>query len=224
MSVEPIFSKKKMPDDDVPRQMVTLPVELLRSGELPELAIGGAWRGVDFCLMGRPGLGPVAMELSLIELAAEHIRAIGSPADIVSISRGRAGRGLVTVWTVYSGVIKAFAGQAERPDLAAFVASGLFDLCVEVVVASRLRVLRACATRITARWHWRYACSPRAALSLGARPRSAAQPLRSRFAWRTRWTTWKSWGARPAPSPPGSAAVSSAATKAGLSSASLSIT
>ena len=42
MSVEPILSRKKMPSDDVPRQMLTLLVELLRSGELPELAIGGA--------------------------------------------------------------------------------------------------------------------------------------------------------------------------------------
>ena len=42
MSVEPMVSQKNMPSDDVPRQMLTLLVELLRSGELPELAIGGA--------------------------------------------------------------------------------------------------------------------------------------------------------------------------------------
>ena len=32
-------------------------------------------------------------------------------------------------------VTKLFAGQAERPDLAACVASGLFDICIEGVVA-----------------------------------------------------------------------------------------
>ena len=43
MSADPIYSQNKMPGDDVPRQMLTLLVDLLRSGELPELAIGGAW-------------------------------------------------------------------------------------------------------------------------------------------------------------------------------------
>ena len=75
------------------------------------------------------------MELGLIELAAEHCRAIGSAADMVSISRGKAGRGFAALWAVYNGPIKAFAGQTERPDLAACVGSSLFDLCVEVVVA-----------------------------------------------------------------------------------------
>ena len=128
MSAEPLLSQKKMPDDDVPRQMVTLLVELLQSGELPELAIGGAWSGVHNCLMGRPGLGPMAMELGVIELAAKHLRAIGSPADIVSISCGKAGRGFAVLYAAYKGPIKGFAGQAERPDLAACVASGLIDM------------------------------------------------------------------------------------------------
>ena len=75
------------------------------------------------------------MELGLIELAAEHCRAIGSAADMVSISRGKAGRGFAALWAVYKGPIKAFAGQAERPDLAACIASGLFDNCAEFVVA-----------------------------------------------------------------------------------------
>ena len=133
--MEPLLSQKKMPSDDVPRQMTTLLVELLQSGELPKLAIGGAWSGLNNCLWGRPGLGPLAMELGLIELAAEHLRAIGSAADIVSISRGKACVAFVVVWAVYNGVIKNFAGQAERPDLVACVASGLVDICVDVVVA-----------------------------------------------------------------------------------------
>ena len=135
MSAEPILSQKKMPSDDVPRQMLTLLVELIRSGELPELLIGGAWKAAESCLMGRPGLAPAAMELGMIELAAEHLRSIGSAAEVVSsISRGKAGRGYVALAAVYS-VPRGFAGQAERPDLGAFVASGLFDICVEAVVA-----------------------------------------------------------------------------------------
>ena len=151
MSAEPILSQKKMPSDDVPRQMLTLLVELIRSGELPELLIGGAWKAAESCLMGRPGLAPAAMELGMIELAAEHLRSIGSAAEVVSsISRGKAGRGYVALAAVYS-VPRGFAGQAERPDLGAFVASGLFDICVEVVVVSRQRASTACATRTTAR-------------------------------------------------------------------------
>jgi hypothetical protein len=74
------------------------------------------------------------MELGIIDLAAEHLRAIGSPADMVSISRGRAGRGHQALSAAYKPT-RAFAGQAERPDLAAFVASGLFDISVEAVEA-----------------------------------------------------------------------------------------
>ena len=54
---------------------------------------------------------------------------------MVSISRGKAGRGFAGLMAVYNGPIKAFAGQATRPDLAACLASGLFDIMVEIVVA-----------------------------------------------------------------------------------------
>eukprot|EP01046_Picozoa_sp_COSAG06_P003154 COSAG06_NODE_119_length_23111_cov_51.658613_22_plen_387_part_00 len=136
MSVDPIISKKLMPSDDVPGQMLTLLVELLRSGELPELAIGGAWVAAMMCLFGHPGLAPLAIELGLTELAAEQLHAIGSPADAVSISRGKAGRTQCMVQAP-SELTKAaaFAGQATRPDLDAMVSSGLFDICLEMVAA-----------------------------------------------------------------------------------------
>ena len=66
MSVDPLGTKK-LPSDDVPRQMLPLLVELLRSAELPELAIGGAWFAIICCLTGRPSLGPMAMELGLFD-------------------------------------------------------------------------------------------------------------------------------------------------------------
>ena len=56
-------------------------------------------------------------------------------ADLVSISRGKAGKEFAALWAVYTGPIKAFAGQAKRPDLAVCVASGVVDICVDVVVA-----------------------------------------------------------------------------------------
>ena len=79
-----VLGKHQMPSDDVPRQLVSLLVELLRSDELPELVIGGAWLRVAYCLSGRPGLGPTVMELGLFDLAVRHLRALGSPADAVT--------------------------------------------------------------------------------------------------------------------------------------------
>eukprot|EP01043_Picozoa_sp_COSAG02_P000754 COSAG02_NODE_14_length_56855_cov_512.793661_35_plen_399_part_00 len=134
MSVHPIVSKKQMPSDDVPQQLLTLSIELLRSRELPELAIEGAWTCVRYGVEGRPGVASVAMELGLFDLAAEDLRALGSPADVVSISRGKAGRVHALLDASYE-VTRSFAGQKARPDLEAAVSTGLFDLCVEMVVA-----------------------------------------------------------------------------------------
>ena len=61
--------------------MLLLLVELLQSGELPELAVGGAWQCLD-CIMNRGSvaLGPVAMEVDMCGLVVAHLGAIG-PAD-----------------------------------------------------------------------------------------------------------------------------------------------
>eukprot|EP01046_Picozoa_sp_COSAG06_P023741 COSAG06_NODE_1898_length_8112_cov_11.078747_7_plen_384_part_00 len=134
MSAEPILSKKKLPEDDVPTKMLTLLLELLKANELPELAIGGAWCGILCCIIGRPGVGPVALEHGAVELAVEHLKAIGSPADWVSISRGKAGRAY-SLLNAINNIGKSFAGGVSRPDLAAYVASGLFDLCIEAIKA-----------------------------------------------------------------------------------------
>jgi hypothetical protein len=134
MSLDAIASKKHMPSDDAPQELLTLLAQLLRSQELPELVITGAWRGVELILTGRPELAPVGMELRLFELGVEQLRAIGSPADAVSISRGKAGRGAAIVVALY-GLTRGFAGQTTRPDVEAFGASGLLDICAEMVQA-----------------------------------------------------------------------------------------
>ena len=95
MSADPIVSQKKMPSDDVPRRMMTLLLEMLRSGELADddqLLIGGAWQCVGQCLTGRPSLASTALEGGIFEIAVAQLNAIGSPADWVTISRGTAGR------------------------------------------------------------------------------------------------------------------------------------
>ena len=134
LSVEPIVSKKRQPEDDVPTKMATLLLELLKANELPELAIGGAWTGIVYCLVGRPSIGPVVLKHGVVELAVEHLKAIGSPADWVSISRGKAGRAYKAVCSI-SETCKHFSGEVSRPDLAACVTSGLFDLCLEAITA-----------------------------------------------------------------------------------------
>jgi hypothetical protein len=62
MSVDPIVSKTLMPSDDVPQELLTLLAQLLRSQELPELAIAGAWRKFEGILSAWPGLAPTALE------------------------------------------------------------------------------------------------------------------------------------------------------------------
>jgi hypothetical protein len=134
MSAEPIISKKKQPEDDVPTKMLTLLLELLKANELPELAMDGAWNGAFFCIIGRPSLGPVAFKHGVVELVVEHLKAIGS-RDWVSISRGKAGRAWKAVICV-TEMCKTFAGDVSRPDLAACVTSGLFDLCLGAITAA----------------------------------------------------------------------------------------
>ena len=139
MGADPIVSQKKRPSDDVPRRMMTLLLEMLKSGELADddellVMIGGAWAGGGQCLQGRPSLGPTALECGIFELAVAHLHAIGSSADWVSLSRNKAGRAGKLMLSLVN-VIKSFAGQANRPDLVACVTSGLFDLSVEAVAA-----------------------------------------------------------------------------------------
>ena len=59
---------------------------------------------------------PAALECGIFELAVAHLIAIGTPADWLSISRGKAGRGH-TVLQFVCDAAKRFAGQASRPDL-----------------------------------------------------------------------------------------------------------
>ena len=62
--------------------MLLLLLELLQSGELPELAVGGAWRvGSDLMSRGSAPFGPVALEADICGLATAHLRAIGPAAD-----------------------------------------------------------------------------------------------------------------------------------------------
>ena len=80
-----------MPSDDIPLRMLVLLLELLKSGELPELAVGGAWFCVNtLMLRGSAALGTVALEADICGLAVAHLHAIGSTADwLVSLTAPR---------------------------------------------------------------------------------------------------------------------------------------
>ena len=72
-----------MPTDDIPCKLLQLLLELIASGELPELAVGGAWARVQNLLPPRPALGPVALEADICGLAVAGLRTVGSAADWV---------------------------------------------------------------------------------------------------------------------------------------------
>jgi hypothetical protein len=75
-----------MPTDDIPRKLLRMLLELIASGELAVLAVGGAWVRVYNLLGSRPALGPVALEADICGLAAASLRTVGSAADwVVSI-------------------------------------------------------------------------------------------------------------------------------------------
>ena len=74
--------RKRTVADDTPHQMLVLLLELLQSGDLPELAVGGAWSVVnDLFIRGSAPLGHVAVEADICGLATAHLRAIGCAAD-----------------------------------------------------------------------------------------------------------------------------------------------
>ena len=77
-----------MPADDIPRKVAQLLLELIASGELPELAVGGAWVQVQN-LLSRPTLAPMALEVDICGLAVAGLRALGSAADWVVSRRER---------------------------------------------------------------------------------------------------------------------------------------
>jgi hypothetical protein len=72
-----------MPTDDIPRKLLQLWLELIASGDLPQLAVGGVWNRVSNLLPPRPALGPVALEADICGLVVAGLRAVGSAADWV---------------------------------------------------------------------------------------------------------------------------------------------
>ena len=130
MTEHPIVSAQHCPDDDKPIRMLTLLVDLLRSGELPDLAIGGAGYAMNSCAQGRPDVARAAVELGVIELVSAELLRRGAPLEWLSTAYrpGKTIRGISTgCLTAVSQVISGFSGSEARPDLEALETSGLLD-------------------------------------------------------------------------------------------------
>ena len=131
MAEEAIASVQRCPDDDKAIKMLTLLVELLRSGEVPDLAIGGVLYAAGGCIMGRPASARAALELGAMELVSAQLSRCGSPSDWLSATHrpGKTARGILVggVHGVTTNMLSGFAGSVARPDLDALVSSGLLD-------------------------------------------------------------------------------------------------
>ena len=69
-------------------KMLMLSVQLLQSAELPERAVNGVWRTVDLVFQAAVAecsatVGPAALELGVVELAASQLRKLGTAADLL---------------------------------------------------------------------------------------------------------------------------------------------
>ena len=135
----PITSKAKLPEPDIPKRMVTLLLELLRAPPpVPELVLGGGWVALNRCMYGRAAVARHALESGIMNLAVSAVNELGHPEEWLSLSKGEGGRAGSTM-DAAAQVMRALSGEQERPDKAAYVESGLCDLCFAGVSAYEQR-------------------------------------------------------------------------------------
>ena len=66
------------------KHLLALLIELLKSGDLPDLAVGGAWACVEKLMhLGSNEIGTTALGLDICGLAMAHLHGLGSIADCV---------------------------------------------------------------------------------------------------------------------------------------------
>ncbi len=129
MAEEPIASAQHCPDDDKAIRMLRLLVELLRSGEVPDLVTSGALNAANGCIQSRPAVAGVALELGVMELVSAQLSRSGAPHDWLSTTHSKTARGILTsgLTGAVGQILSGFAGSTARPDLDALVSSGLLD-------------------------------------------------------------------------------------------------
>jgi hypothetical protein len=140
LSAHPITSEAKLPEHDIPKRMVTLLLELLRAPPpgVAELFLGGGWMALTRCLYGRAAVARHALESGIMNLAVSAANELGHPEEWLSLSKGEGGRAGSAIEAA-TQVMRALSGEQERPDKAAYVESGLCDLCFAGVSAYEQR-------------------------------------------------------------------------------------
>ena len=146
---EIFVSQRNLPSDDAPSEMVALLLELIRSNqagsnELPELAIGGAWRGVVNCLMGRAAVCRRAVECGAFELIMVCLSGLGGPLEWLRFGEepGSGGDGRVTYATQAAATIVRCDTQLLRSER--FRRSGLTEELLGAVVSLHATCHVAC--------------------------------------------------------------------------------
>ena len=122
-------------DGGVCLRLAELLLELLSQPERQsDLVVGGAWSGLVLFSNSRHEIGRhITDSCDFFAIAAMNLRAVGGASEWLSASRGR-GRAASIMYCAVNA-LKARAGEMERPDAAAFVASGLFNEALAAVRA-----------------------------------------------------------------------------------------
>lgn len=132
MKWHPLVSKTLQPNDDVPLAVASALLDLLRSRELPELAVGGAWECVKVCLSGRPANSKHMLRAGIFDVVMSFLPEERG-AFSWKIASGKTHALFTAVYAVVE-VLRAHGGEAERSDKDAFVSSGLFDKLLESIL------------------------------------------------------------------------------------------
>ena len=115
-------------DDGVCLRLAELVLELVSEPQQhSDLVVAGAWTCLNHCCNSRYNIGRhITDSCSLFDVAATNLRAVGGVGEWLSGSRGRGGRAGAIFYCIVTG-LKARAGETERPDVDAFVESGMFE-------------------------------------------------------------------------------------------------
>ena len=107
-------------------------MELLREGQLSELAAAGVWQALALCVAGRPAVVQQLADLGICDVAAAEMRAM-DPADWLSLSRGNRFQSKIAMISTMIG-----EGQVE-----VVIQAGIFDLCLSGITAFASRGIEA---------------------------------------------------------------------------------
>ena len=115
---------------------------------VPELALNGAWQGIESCSFGgRLAVAKHALESGIMDLCASCMNQFGSASEWLSISNGQGGRAALCFDA--AGVMRTYGGEQERPDKATYLEACLVCVspaCSRSSSEGMLRLLRTPTT------------------------------------------------------------------------------